>query len=105
MNDRFETSAWAPYSRLPWSGALWVVRAIAESVSNAPPGMGIIAIDVGLIAVQAWANQPVKVALGERFGRPHGQGWSWTAILLWAWGVALLALGRDLWFWYHGISL
>ena len=105
MNQRVEASAWAPYARLPWAAGVWLVRFVAEFVSDAPPGMGLIALDVGLIAAQTWANRPVKDALGSRFGQPHGRGWSWTAFLLWAWGLSWLALGRDLWFWYHDIGL
>ena len=105
MNHDLQNEGRAAFSRLGAAIMVWTARAIVEVVHHAPPGFGVIALDVALVAVQAWANRPLQRALGRRFGLAHGRGWSWTAILLWAWGLAWLALMRDLWFGYHGIPM
>lgn len=102
---RDETGTGGRYLRLPAPAFAWAIRVIVEVVHEGPPGPWIIGLDTAVLLLQWWANHPIQAALGARFGQPYGRDWSWTAFLLWAWGLAWLLLGRDLWFWLRGMSL
>jgi hypothetical protein len=86
------------YRRLPAPAIAWFIRAIVGLAHDGPPGLWIIGLDGAVLFLQSWANRPIENALGPRFGQPNGPDWSWTAFLLWAWGLACFMLVRDVWF-------
>lgn len=77
-------------------GILWIVRIVASRYFGfeSAGAVAILALDLALLLAHSWANEPLRRAMGERFGWLR----SYSALPFTAWLVAGLLLLRDLWF-------
>lgn len=71
----------------------WTIRILMSASSPGSTSISAPAVDVALVALHEWANQPLRKHDPERFGRND----SITKFLLAPEAIALFLLARDVW--------
>lgn len=78
--------------RLVLAGVLWAARAMAPT-DQMPPSLMVLGLDVMLVTVHLWVNEPMRRQNPESFGRAGSFG----SLLLVPLILAVFFVVRDVW--------
>ena len=100
MNSNSEPLLANTWLRLVLAGVLWAARAIAPT-EQMPPTLMVLGLDVMLVTVHLWVNEPMRKQNRKSFGRAGSFG----SLLLVPLILAVFFVVRDVWFAVTGTPL